>query len=270
MKHIGYLALILVLLVSCKETTQVVEDAAKKTTEQMNKATGDKTIGNGLTIRPFTESVSFPDAAIKTVNYTNGVFTFGVGGESYKLGQQSSDVPAKMCANSAKGQHIHLIVNNAPYAAKYVNQFEHDVPDGDHHLLAFLSRSYHESIKSNGAHVALKVKVENKSITNTEQIKEPMLFYSRPKGNYVGKDTENLMLDFFLSNVNLSANGYKVKADINGTETMITNWQPYYLNGLPMGENTITLTLLDKDNNVVDTPLNPVSRKFNLKADPTG
>ena len=78
------------------------------------------------------------------------------------------------------------------------------------------------------------------------------------------------MLDFFLSNVNLSANGYKVKADINGTETMITNWQPYYLNGLPMGENTITLTLLDKDNNVVDTPLNPVSRKFNLKADPTG
>jgi len=270
MKHIGYLVLIFVLLVSCKDTAKVVEDAADKATEQITGSADDKTIGNGLTIRPFTESVSFPDAAITTMNYTNGVFTFGVGGESYTLGQQSTDAPAKMCANSGKGQHIHLIVNNGPYAAKYVNQFEHDVPDGEHHVLAFLSRSYHESIKSPGAHVAVKVNVENKSITKTAQVTEPMLFYSRPKGNYVGKDTKNLMLDFFLSNVDLSANGYKVKADINGTETILTDWQPYYLNGLPMGENTITLTLLDKDNNVVATPLNPVSRTFTLKADPMG
>ncbi len=262
------------MLASCKESTKSVGDAAKdaatKTADKMIETMGGNSIGNGMTIKPFTESVAFPDASISSVNYTNGVFTFGVRGDKYKLGKQSTDAPAKMCANSAKGQHIHLIMNDSPYAAKYVNQFEHDVPDGDHHMLAFLSRSYHESIKSNGASVALKVNVENKSIVKTEQIKEPMLFYSRPKGNYVGNDTKNLMLDFFLTNVNLSADGYKVKADINGTETIITDWQPYYLNGLPMGENTITLTLIDKDNKKVDTPLNPVSRTFTLKADPMG
>ncbi len=274
MKHIGYFLLIVAMLASCKESTKSVGDAAKdaatKTTDKMIETMGGNSIGNGMTIKPFTESVAFPDASISSVNYTNGVFTFGVRGDKYKLGKQSTDAPAKMCANSAKGQHIHLIMNDSPYAAKYVNQFEHDVPDGDHHMLAFLSRSYHESIKSNGASVALKVNVENKSIVKTEQIKEPMLFYSRPKGNYVGNDTKNLMLDFFLTNVNLSADGYKVKADINGTETIITDWQPYYLNGLPMGENTITLTLIDKDNKKVDTPLNPVSRTFTLKADPMG
>jgi len=37
-----------------------------------------------------------------------------------------------------------------------------------------------------------------------------------------------------------------------------------------MGENTIELTLIDKDGNVVDTPLNPVTRTFTLKADPLG
>ncbi len=274
MKHIGYFLLIIAMLASCKESTKSVGDAAKdaatKTADKMIETMGGNSIGNGMTIKPFTESVAFPDASISSVNYTNGVFTFGVRGDKYKLGKQSTDAPAKMCANSAKGQHIHLIMNDSPYAAKYVNQFEHDVPDGDHHMLAFLSRSYHESIKSNGASVALKVNVENKSIVKTEQIKEPMLFYSRPKGNYVGNDTKNLMLDFFLTNVNLSADGYKVKADINGTETIITDWQPYYLNGLPMGENTITLTLIDKDNKKVDTPLNPVSRTFTLKADPMG
>lgn len=261
----------MLLISSCKEATKAVEDAAVKTTEQIGTAfDGQQTLGNGITMRPFTESVAFPDAAISSVNYTNGVFTFGVRGDKYKLGQQSTDAQQKMCANSAKGQHIHLILNDAPYAAKYVNQFEYDVPDGEHHMLAFLSRSYHESIKSEGANVALKVNVDNKSITKTEPIKDPMIFYSRPKGNYVGKDTENLMLDFFLANVNLSEKGFKVKADINGTEAIITDWKPYYLNGLPMGENTITLTLLDQNGRAVETPLNPVSRTFTLKADPTG
>lgn len=274
MKQIIGLLIITFMISSCKDTSNAVDSVAEKATTAAETVIASKTdeasIGNGLTIKPFTESIAFPDAAISTMNYTNGVFTFGIRGDSYTLGQQSADVDSKMCANSGKGQHIHLIVNDSPYAAKYVNQFTHDIPDGEHHILAFLSRSYHESIKSNGANVAVKVNVKDKSIEKTESIKDPMLFYSRPKGTYVGNDTKNLMLDFFIKNVNLSEAGYKVKANINGTETMITKWQPYYLNGLPMGENTITLTLIDKDGNAVDTPLNPVSRTFTLKADPLG
>jgi len=274
MKQILSLLILTFAIASCKDTSntsksvaETIADASKTVIETSDE---EISIGNGLTIKPFTESVAFPDASISTMNYTNGVFKFGIRGDSYTLGQQSADVESKMCANSGKGQHIHLIVNDAPYAAKYVNQFTHDVPDGEHHILAFLSRSYHESIKSNGANVAVKVNVKDKSITNTEAIKDPFLFYSRPKGTYVGKDTKNLMLDFFLKNVKLSENGYKVKVSVNGTETILTKWRPYYLNGLPMGENTITLTLLDKDGNKVDTPLNPVSRTFTLKADPLG
>jgi len=274
MKQLLALLIITFAISSCKDSSKAVESVADSVKDAsktvMASTTEEASIGNGLTIKAFTESVAFPDASISTMNYTNGVFTFGLRGDTYELGQQSPDAESKMCANSGKGQHIHLIVNDSPYAAKYVKQFTHDIPDGDHHVLAFLSRSYHESIKSNGANVAVKVNVKDKSITSTEAIKDPMLFYSRPKGTYVGKDTKNLMLDFFLKNVNLSGSGYKVKASINGTETIISKWQPYYLNGLPMGENTITLTLIDKDGNKVDAPLNPVSRTFTLKADPLG
>ncbi len=265
-----FLLLSTLAMISCKEgdtPAAQVKDTKEVATTIVK---GGKDLGNGITMSAFTDSKPFPDAAISSINYTNGTFTFGISGDTYKLGERTTDSEAKMCANSGKGQHIHLIVDNAPYAAKYVRQFEHDVADGEHHLLAFLSRSYHESIKTNGANVALKVLVKDKSITKTETIKEPMLFYSRPKGTYVGNDTKNLMLDFFLKNVDISANGYKVKANINGTETIIDKWQPYYLNGLPMGENTIELTLIDADGNVVNTPLNPVKRTFTLKADPLG
>ena len=95
-----------------------------------------------------------------------------------------------------------------------------------------------------------------------------MLFYSRPKGTYTGKaNTDKVMLDFYLANLALG-NDYKVKANINGEEHMIDTWQPYYIEGLPMGENNVTLTLVDGEGKKVEAPLNPVSRTFTLEADP--
>ncbi len=215
----------------------------------------------------FDASTEYEDAAITSMDYKSGKFNFGIGGESYELGVQTPDAGAKNCANSAKGQHIHLIIDNEPYAAKYEAAFDYEIADGDHYLLAFLSRSYHESIKTTDAHVAQKIMVTDNSITSAEDITTPMLFYSRPKGTYTGeKDTKKVMLDFYLSNVTLGSE-YMVKADINGEEHMVDTWQPYYIEGLPMGENTITLTLVDKEGNVVDAPLNPVSRTFTLQAE---
>lgn len=233
------------------ETTAVEEPAAKK-----------------YTLTPFTPSASFPDAKIESVAYEGGKFTFGVGGESYKLGVQTPDAGQKMCANSAQGQHIHLILDRDPYIAKYTAEFEQAVTDGDHYMLAFLSRSYHESIKTPEAHVVMLGTFEGGSLKDSKEVTDPMVFYSRPKGTYVGEaETAKVMLDFYLANVDLSAGGYTLKAEINGEEHLLEKWQPYYIEGMELGDNTIKLTLLDKDGNAVDTPLNPVERTFTLKAD---
>lgn len=216
----------------------------------------------------FEPSTEYADAAITGMTYKGGSFNFTLGEGAYELGVQTPDAEQKMCANSAKGQHIHLIVDNAPYSAQYTSTFEYDIADGDHYLLAFLSRSYHESIKTEEASVVKKITVADKAITAEEDVAEPMLFYSRPKGTYTGKaDTEKVMLDFYLANVTLG-DDYRVKADINGEVHYITSWEPFYIMGLPMGENTITLTLEDAEGNAVDTPLNPVTRTFTLEADP--
>lgn len=93
------------------------------------------------------------------------------------------------------------------------------------------------------------------------------MFYSRPKGEYVGpQETGKVMLDFYLVNTDLSPEGNKVRATINGSEFMLDRWLPYIIEGLPMGESTIKLELLGKDGNLLPGPYNSVERTITLKA----
>lgn len=96
------------------------------------------------------------------------------------------------------------------------------------------------------------------------ELKTPTLIYSRPKGTYLGNDTENLLLDFFVLNTTLSENGTKVKATINNEEFMITEWAPHIVKGLPMGKVTIQLELVDAQGNLIPGPFNKVTRTVTL------
>lgn len=254
MKHFIYAIIGLSLVISCKNdnnATKAVTNAAPTP------------VKNKYTLTPFTTSTDYPNANLTNMVYDNGTFSFDVSGDDYKLGSQTPDAGAKMCANSAKGQHIHLIVDNQPYAAKYVSKFDHRLVDGDHMVLAFLSRSYHESIKTKAAHILKKVRVIDNRIVASSNPGEALVTYSRPKGTYVGADTKKVMLDYYISNAELGTNSYSLDVNINGETHNVTKWQPMYIEGLPMGENKITLSL--KKGDVI---INQVTRLFNLKEDP--
>ncbi|MEL6637535.1 MAG: phosphopeptide-binding protein [Bacteroidota bacterium] len=269
MRTFFYLFALCLVFNSCQSGGDSTEAAGEESTPATEEKAASADTGNKkYTLTPFSPSQAYPDAMIMGMTYQDGRFDFDVKGEAYQLGAQTPDAGQKSCANSAKGQHIHLIVDDQPYAAKYEASFEHDVADGDHYILAFLSRSYHESIKTNAASRVRKVTVANKSIAEETTVEgTPLLFYSRPKGTYKGKaNTDKVMLDFFVYNATLG-DDVMVKADINGEEHIITQWQPYYIEGLPMGENTITLTLADKSGQTIETPLNPVTRTFTLAVD---
>jgi len=275
MKYISLFILCLILSACNSGTdsnnaTSAVAEAAESAKNKVQETAEKVTANNKYILTPFSPSKEYADAKIESVTYSNNTFAFNIADGTYKLGMQTPDAGVKNCANSAKGQHIHLIVDNGPYAAKYDANFKLPMGHGDHYILGFLSRSYHESIKTKNAHWLRKAHVHGGKLEGAKEVTEPMLFYSRPKGTYTGKaDTEKVMLDFYLANVVLGSQ-FKVKASINGEEHMIENWQPYYIEGLPMGENTITLTLVDGNGATVKTPLNPVTRKFTLEADPLG
>ena len=230
---------------------------------------------NGLKLYELKGSPDYPDAELSLVSPGNGAsipegkdtFTFAV--KNYTLGMQTPDADQKMCANSAKGQHIHFIMDDAPYAASYSPNIVSDMKPGHHVLLAFLSRSYHESIKHKKAYVLKEFNVVGPNAKSDFDAKAPHVFLSRPKGEYVGeKETGKVMLDFYLVNCDLSATGYKVKATINGTEFTLTKWAPYLIEGLPLGENKVKLELVDKTGALVKSPFNGKERSFTLKVEP--
>ena len=256
MKVLNVLVLIGLLLTSCGSGSASSDQADESTTTNSSE----------ITIKPMTPSPKYPGAGISSMSYQDGTFRFTLKGTEYQLGVQTADADQKMCANSAKGQHVHVIVDDQPYVAQYNYEFDHDIPDGEHYILAFLSRSYHESVKDIYAYSAIQATVEDKTIQNMQKVSGPMLFYSRPKGTYVGRDAENIMLDFYFINGVLGSD-YSVQVDVGGQTFNVKTWQPYILNGLPYGENTVTLTLLDAEGKKVNAPFNPVSRTFTLLED---
>jgi hypothetical protein len=230
---------------------------------------------NGLKIFEVKDSPDFPEAELTLTSPQNnatlpaGTDTFKFEVKNYQLGAQTPDASQKMCANSAKGQHIHFIMDDAPYVASYNPWVAADMKPGHHVLLAFLSRSYHESIKHKKAYILKEFNVGTAAKSDFDA-KAPHIFLSRPKGEYIGEqETNRVMLDFYLVNCDLSANGYKVKATINGTEFTFNKWGPYMIEGLPMGESKVKLELIDKSGAAVKSPFNGMERSFTLKKEPT-
>lgn len=266
--NILFLSLLFVACGGNEGTDEVAgEDPAAMSSTESEAPDVSRT--DGVTIVDMPATQRFPDAKINGVTYQKGKFDFDVSG--YEFAIPTADADQVMCANSDKGQHIHLILDNEPYLAKYEPNFEQEVADGDHYMLSFLSRSYHQSIKESTAAKAGKISVKNGSFDKISEIQSPMLFYSRPKGTYRGKKaTENVMVDFYPINAPMS-DGYMVRAELDGQPLAdFTEWKSYYLNGLEMGDHTLKLTLMDKNGAVVNAPLNPVSRTFTLEALPTG
>jgi hypothetical protein len=194
-------------------------------------------------------------------------FNFNVA--NYELKAQTADAGEKNCNNSKDGQHIHFILDDAPYKALYEPKNEITVAkNSEHHVVAFLSRSYHQSLKNKGAGLIYHFRIDERgALKKLESPTKPMLTYSRPKGDYTGKDVDNVLLDFYVWNATLG-NDYKVKANITtggkDTSFMISEWKSYFIKNLITGESTIKLTLTDKEGNKLMGASTEMSRNIQL------
>lgn len=230
----------------------------------------DEPAESAINLTPIEEGVQFPDAMLEQTapeegaQLEPGAVTFAYNVKNYQLTDMTEADHANMLANSEKGQHIHLILNNNPYDALYETTYEKELEAGHYVELSFLSRSFHMSLKHPDAYVLRQFTVGD---TEEEDIdlNSAHMFYSRPKGTYTGDATNKVLLDFYLVNTELAEDGNTVRATINGEEFKITEWKPYAIEGLPMGETTIKLELLDENGELVESPFNPVTRTITLE-----
>lgn len=244
-----------------------------KTDSSMAKMPMDESVGamvaekNGIKILEFKTSNEFPDAKLlpdgPMAVQPNGKVRFKFKVENYELATQTPDAMSRHCNNSKKGQHIHLILNNKPYFAYYKPEIDTLLAPGHYTAIAFLSRSYHESIKNKTAFQVTQFDIGKK--TNAPNaFDKPMLFYSRPKGEYKGEDTKNILLDFYVLGAPIEPTSNKIKATINGTEFILNRWMPYVIQGLPMGKSKIVLEMVDKDGKSIAPEFNKTEREITL------
>ncbi|MCC7534837.1 MAG: hypothetical protein IT379_01415 [Deltaproteobacteria bacterium] len=181
------------------------------------------------------------------------------------------------------GNHVHLIVDNHPYIrlddvsqpldlrALARQHLGGDLTEGSHLVRIFPSRMSHESVKANGAFAMAVIHVGRRTPAAewTFDPRAPLLTYSRPKGCYGGNDAQRILLDYYVTNTTLAADGHRVRLSIDGQPIgePMTSWVPYYVTNLPAGDHTFLLELLDAQGQPVAGPFNRTERRITTRAD---
>lgn len=210
---------------------------------------------SAVSISPGEHGPSFDGVATTIVTPTEGEVVTGdslevvIEQSGVELMAPTSGEGANGLAYSKDGQHLHVIIDHEPYMAMYNVPFKiGGLAPGTRTMIVFPSRSWHESVKNPGSVAVRKFVVETPEPDDGFDPEGPTLVYSRPKGEYIGKDAARVLLDFYLLNVELSAEGYRVIASVDGgKEVTITDWKPYFIEGLTDGEHTIRLRLVDAE-----------------------
>lgn len=184
---------------------------------------------------------------------------------------------------SDKGQTLRIFIDDRPYIAlneantpndllddhdEYYDQtveddFYDSLSPGMHVLRTVPARSFGESLKGDGCFGASIFYYKTKKIDSSINLNGPYLTYNEPQGEY--SSTQPIMVDFYLTNCELSEDGYKVRLTIDGTSVRtLTEWTPYYVYGLTPGTHKVRLQLLDSRNHVVPGLFNDTQRTIRV------
>jgi len=205
--------------------------------------------------------------------------------DGYALGAGSSQFArAKEIPESKLGQTVHVVIDDMPYFAVkgievqpfneegfyYDTSFKFEVPfrlkPGMHTIRMFPARSFGESLKGDKVYVASYFYVENMSHPIDVNFNAPYITYNEPSDEMPLNVEQPVLLDFYVSNCELTPDGYKVRLTVDGkVQRTLTSWQPYYIYGLKKGKHTIRLELINAKGMKVAGPFNDVQQTIHLK-----
>ncbi|MGB7979148.1 MAG: hypothetical protein WCF19_08370 [Chlamydiales bacterium] len=204
--------------------------------------------------------------------------------DGFALGAPSQFGRASEIVQTDMGQTVHVVIDNKPYfpinepaldpfdegGYFYDMSYKFEVPDrldpGMHTIRMFPARSFGESLKGENTFAAINFYVGKEKNKPGRDLSLPYITYNEPSDQLPLSANQPVLLDFYVTNAELSPDGYKVRLTIDGkTNRTITSWQPYYIYGLTSGKHTIRLELLDKENKPVAGEFNDVTQTIYIK-----
>jgi hypothetical protein len=161
------------------------------------------------------------------------------------------------------GSYIMMNLNNEKFYPSVRPEIPVQLTKGKYVAVAFLCLENHVSLKNYGNYVVRTFDVQDSGQELYDEA-VPMIFYNYPRGKIKLEDDGQLLLDFYLLNTSLEPDGHKVKVELDGHEFMVTEWIPYALEGVRKGKHNLTLTLLNRDGQVVESPFHKATSTFEL------
>ncbi len=199
--------------------------------------------------------------------------------DGYSLGSNSQFDRASEVVNSNMGQTVHILIDNQPYFPvnePAIDPFNEDgwyydmsykfalpfnLKDGMHTIRMFPARSFGESLKNDRTFVAMNFYLGDQTNRPGMDLNKPYLTYNEPSDEFDLVEDMPVLLDFWISNCELTSDGYKVRLTVDGrSNRLLTSWQPYYIYGLKKGKHTVRLELVDSKNQLVPGLFNNVER----------
>jgi hypothetical protein len=203
--------------------------------------------------------------------------------DGYALGAASQFERAEEIVETKMGQTVHVVIDNHSYfpinepaidpfdesGFYYDMSYKFEVPfnlsSGMHTIRMFPARSFGESLKGENTFASSTFYVGNDKNNPSMDLSQPYLTYNEPSDLMPLVSGKPILLDFYISNAELSPDGYKVRLTVDGKVIRtLTSWQPYYLYGLKRGRHTIRLELLDSDNQLVPGLFNDVKQSISV------
>jgi len=204
--------------------------------------------------------------------------------EGFPIGAMSNFDRAKEIYNDSEGQSIRVIIDNLDPIEIYTsfvdgldqnNQFfnqtlnkqiPYSLSDGEHAIRAFPVRSFGESLKRPGCFAARIFYMGSDNGELDGDLGGPYLTYNEPLESITYDQGSPILLDFYLTNAQLSRDGYKVRITIDDSiQRILTMWVPYYIQGLDSGSHKIHLELLDEKNQVEAGTFNDVTKTIQIR-----
>lgn len=186
-------------------------------------------------------------------------------------------------ANSDLGQTVHVVIDNYPYfpinepaidpfdeSGYYYNMsYKFRIPfhlgSGMHTIRMFPARTFGESLKDDGTFAEDYFFIGSHKMDPSMDLSKPYLTYNEPSNLMHLEQGKPVLLDFYITNTELSQSGYKVRLSIDGIFTKyLISWQPYYIYGLKRGKHKVRLELIDNDNKRVPGLFNDVTEKITI------
>lgn len=108
--------------------------------------------------------------------------------------------------------------------------------------------------------------IGNKAGAPEQDLSDPYLTYNEPSGHLPLEEDQPVLLDFYVTNCELTPQGYNVLLTVDGaTKRKLSSWQPYYIYGLTKGKHTVVLELLGFDGKRVKGSFNRVEREIQIQ-----